>query len=92
MPLEDYDSGDPAFSRLADLLRGEWAACPFQQPLLDRVGDEEIAVVVYGSLLDGSLEWLERNVPALDGATPLDCLRTAAGARRLKECLLRFPR
>ncbi|MBN9519880.1 hypothetical protein J0H58_15365 [bacterium] len=40
---------------------------------------------------DGAPGWLDREVPARGQLTPRQCLLTAAGRRRLKECLLRMP-
>ncbi|MDR0434664.1 MAG: MbcA/ParS/Xre antitoxin family protein [Gracilibacteraceae bacterium] len=34
-----------------------------------------------------SLEWLDKKIPALNGGSPKNCLKTEEGLSKLKECL-----
>lgn len=93
VPLEDYYSGDGAFNAMARMFESSWVEDEFTTELLASVGgDRRLAVVIYGTLLSDSVDWLSRPVPALGGVTPASCLRTHRGKVRVKECLMRFPK
>lgn len=51
----------------------------------------DIAMACHHHLGDRALEWLDSIVPALDGLSPRECLKTKKLRRRLKECLWRMP-
>jgi hypothetical protein len=92
MPLEKYYAGDEAFAGLARAYADEWEKCNFKEELTAACnGDVAIAIVVFGHLSAHALTWLEDKVPALDGLTPKECMKTENGLKRLKECLLRMP-
>jgi hypothetical protein len=92
MPLEDYFHGDDGFHLFAVTCEHTWRKCPNQQRLLSAVvGNLDIAMACYHHLGDGAFEWLESAVPALDGLTPNECLKTEKLRNRLKECLWRMP-
>lgn len=93
MPLEKYYAGDQAFVGLARAYKTEWEKCNFKEELIAAVdGDIAIATVIFGTLGVQSVPWLEKLVPALDGTSPRQCLKSETGIKRLKECLLRMPR
>lgn len=78
---------------MARLLESDWVDNEFTADLLHKVGgDRRLAIVIYGTLFSDAIDWLARPIPALEGATPLNALKTEQGIRRVKECLMRFPR
>jgi hypothetical protein len=92
MPLEDYYSGDDGFHQFAITCESEWAKCPHQPRLLSAVqGDLDIAMACHYHLGEQVFHWLVSAVPALDGLTPSQCLKSQKHRRRLKECLWRMP-
>ena len=92
MSLEDYYAGDDAFRRFATACAPAWAGCTCRDALLREAGgDLDLAMALHYHLGDGAPGWLDREVPARGQLTPRQCLLTAAGRRRLKECLLRMP-
>ena len=93
MPLENFYSGDECWFEFAALFETQWAKCSFQRELLEKLGGaEDLAMVIYGTLLGTSMDWVEKEVPALEGLKPVDCLNSESGVRRLRTCLHRFPR
>jgi len=92
MTLERYYAGDKAFAGLVSAYESEWEKCTFKEELLAAVnGNASIAMVTYGRLRGNALKWLVGGVPALDGLSPKECIKTENGLKRLKECLLRMP-
>lgn len=91
MGLEDYYLGDRAFADFSAAFCTEWDAFPHKDDLLLLVsGDVQIARPIAfhcGSLYS---DWLRSKIPALDDITPLECLSTPSGIRRLKSCLMRM--
>ena len=59
--------------------------------LRQQLDDEELAKVVWATIGVTSVEWIYREVPALDNIKPIDCLCNEALIKRLKVCLLRMP-
>ena len=52
----------------------------------------DLAVVIYGKRgLKEGLWWIEREVPALEGVKPINCLNNPELLKRLRECLMRMP-
>ena len=92
MPIEDYYSGDLAFTNLASCYDIEWDKCQIKDQLIEIIKDHDLAKLIYGSFLDNSIEWLDTNVPALEGLTPKQCLESNRGILRLRECLMRHHR
>lgn len=91
--LENYYPGDDAWHRFAILFVDEWATCQFQNELLSALDDDkEIAMVIYGSVFEHALQWIDEPVPALNNLTPRECMKTEAGRKRLKTMLTRMPR
>ena len=91
--LENYYPGDANWHRFAILFVDEWSTCQFQNELLLAVdNDKEIAMVVYASVWQSALEWIDEPVPALGNITPGECMKTDNGRRRLRTMLMRMPR
>src|SRR5262245_825677 len=77
MPLEDFYAGDEGFHQFAVTCESASAKCLNPQRLLSAVcGNLDIATACYYHLGDGAFEWLESVVPALDGLTPSECMKT----------------
>ena len=92
MRLEDEYPGDEAFARFSKAFEQHWLAFAGKQALLEKLsGDVELARAVAGQCAESSLEWLDQEVPALGSMTPLECLATKSGMRRLRTCLMRMP-
>lgn len=77
--LEDSFPGDAAFSGLVDAFRGEWSDCSFRDELVEAVGDEGMAIVVFAAARDHALDWLHKPVPALEQRSPDSFLGTDRG-------------
>jgi len=92
MPLEDYYGGDDGFHELALACALEWPKCAWEVELLDAVGgDLDLAIVLHYHFGEKVFEALQAPVPALEGLTPAECLKSENGRRRLKEYLWRMP-
>ncbi len=93
MPLEEHYLGDENWYNFVSLFKLEWQKCPFKTELVEKLnGMEDLAMVLYGTCLNSSLNWVENKIPALDGLTPIECLKNDSGIKRLKTCLNRMPR
>ena len=94
MPLEDYYSGDKAFANLANTpdqeLDERFAAWPEREELLKLcANDHSLARVIFYHNLTHALEYMHTSIPSLEGLTPIECLKSATGTKRLKESLMR---
>ena len=84
---------DDSLKKLARNYDDEWESCEFKQDLLEAMKNHlDIAIVIYGTLLEASMSWISSSVPALGGLTPIQCLSTPSGIERLKQTLLSLPR
>ena len=92
--LHDTDSNqDDNFNNLARTYDTDWESCTFKQDLLKSLNNHlDIAIVIYGTLLDASMSWISTSVPALDDLSPIQCMNTPSGMKKLKQVLLSFPR
>ena len=89
--LENYYRGDADWQKFAALFVNEWSTCQFQNELLSALNnDEEIAMVIYGSVQQGALQWINKLIPALNNTTPLECMKTEDRRKRLKTMLMRM--
>jgi len=92
MPLEKYYSGDAAFSKYASAFDAEWATCDYRNELLTAFRNNiELAKPICYEFGRDYRDWMLRNIPALDGLRPVDCLDDPQLLNRLKEYLLRMP-
>ena len=92
MPLEDHYAGDEDFHRFATVCGAEWATCDCQAKLLENVGgDLDVAMAIHYHFLERAIGVLSEKIPALDGLTPNECMKSENGRRRLKEFLWRIP-
>lgn len=79
------------WKNLARALTEAWESNDTTQVLVEMLGDDELAVVVWACLGSQSVAWLSSNVPALDGARPIDLLSSEPGKDRLRWVLLSGP-
>lgn len=91
--LEQFYSGDAAWSSFATLFVNDFSRCIYKDELKKALGGhEELAAVIYGSFGETALQWISQSVPALSGLSPLECLESEAGLKRLRTMLMRMPR
>lgn len=77
--------------KFAHICQESFGECAFQEELIGKCGsNEDIAWAVFFHLRGDSLAWLDRNVPALDGAKPIDLIRAGA-TDPVRECLWSMP-
>ena len=96
MPLEQYYGGDKAFARFASTpdadLDAQLDAWVDKSTLIELCGgDELLARAVFHAASTDAIEYMSTSIPALDGLSPVECLKTDWGEKRLRECLLRTP-
>ena len=91
--IENYYSGEANWQKFAALFVDEWSTCQFQNELVSALdNDQEIAMVIYGSVQQNALQWIDKPIPALNNAAPRECMETEDGRKRLKTMLMRMPR
>jgi hypothetical protein len=82
---------DPRWDKFADVCSREFEHCDFQDQLIAECqGDVDIAWAVYFHLREDSLDWLRRQVPALDRETPITLLASGK-ADEVRHCLWSMP-
>ena len=91
MGLEQHYLGDEAFAKYSEALEGNWNAFPQRDELLNAVGSIDLARPIAFHCGAHFSEWLRAKIPALSNLTPLECLSSQDGIRRLKSCLMRMP-
>lgn len=90
--LENYYSGDENWDELEELALKEHRGVPEIAEISKRLGGNlGLACVIYATVGNGAIEWLERKIPALDNIRPLDCINDPLLIKRLREALMRFP-
>jgi hypothetical protein len=90
--LEKYYQGDDYWRRFAETFSANWERCNFKNELLVALrGHEDLAKVVFAAVGDSALTWINNPIPALDGLSPQECLRSEVLLKRLQVMLTRFP-
>ena len=91
--LERYYPGNEKWQKFAELFVDEWSTCKFQNELVSALdNNQEIAMVIYGSVQQNAMQWIDKSIPALNKATPRQCMEIEDGRKRLKTMLMRMPR
>ena len=90
MGLEEHYLGDQAFAEFSEAFEEEWKSFPQKEELLKIVGSIELARPVAFYCRSNFSQWLQAKIPAIDYMTPLECLSSSTGVRRLKSCLMRM--
>ncbi len=101
MPLEEHYSGDDAWAKFLSVHETQPMSGEKFQPesfsALGELSEHAISVLTVAVSLHGierTRGWLVRDIPALDGLTPLQCISQDASRElqmRIRECLMRFP-
>ncbi|MEM7158304.1 MAG: hypothetical protein AAF799_36025 [Myxococcota bacterium] len=86
-PLEQYFRGNDAWRSFVAAVDGGAPASPTLQRALG--DDVELARVVSFIIGPTAEEWITKQVPALDGLTPIECVATGK-TERLKTMLMRM--
>lgn len=90
--LAEHFPGEDAWRNFVVALASAWSECDFQARLLKELdGQRDIAIVAYALLGEDSLEWVDRQIPALGDCSPRNCLESERGLLRLKSALMRMP-
>lgn len=69
----------------------EWEVNEITSKLIDIIGDKDIAIVIWASLRNKSLAWIDSAVPILGGLKPIDMLQGEKEKDRLRWILLSGP-
>ncbi|MBF8149628.1 hypothetical protein ITJ86_06940 [Winogradskyella sp. F6397] len=89
--LEQYYKGQGSWERFLAIFGDDWTNSEFQKKLLSKVDNRiDFAKVIYYYIGETSLDWLDKNIPALDNLTPMECLKSERLINRLKVCLMRM--
>jgi hypothetical protein len=91
MRLDEHYLGDEAFAKYSAAFTDDWDAFPGKDELLNVVGSIDLARPIAFHCGSRFSEWLRAKIPALGNLTPLECLSSQTGIRRLKSCLMRMP-
>jgi hypothetical protein len=90
--LDKHYPGDRAWEAFAQATCPEWVSCGVQEELVATLaGDRALASAVHWRLQGSALDWLDKPIPALQGARPRDCLTTTQGILALRTLLMRMP-
>lgn len=91
--LENFFSGEKSWLKFVGAFNVEWERCSFKEQLITALGGhEDITKVVYSSVEEKALEWINATIPALGNISPRECLVSEGKVNRLKEMLMRMPR
>jgi hypothetical protein len=89
--LEQYFRGQSSWDKFIEVFDKNWKNSEFQKTLLLKVDNRiDLAKVIDYHIGETSLNWLDKNIPALDNLTPLECLKSEKIINRLKVCLMRM--
>ena len=89
--LEQYFRGQSSWDKFIEVFDKNWKNSEFQKTLLLKVDNRiDLAKVIDYHIGETSLNWLDKNIPALDNLTPLECLKSEKLINRLKVCLMRM--
>jgi len=90
--LEKYYPGDDDWNEYVIHFNDDWNESDIQLRLLNKLGNQQdLAKVISGKVGAEALNWVSKNIPALDGLTPIECLADDALVKRLKTALMRMP-
>lgn len=96
--LEQYYSGDEAWYKFVAIAKDAINTADFNtnkdtlELLKEKLSpQEDIAYVAYYFFYNDSINWAERQIPALDYLQPIACLDSKTLTQRLREALLRTP-
>ncbi|MBA6157373.1 hypothetical protein H3Z83_12720 [Tenacibaculum sp. S7007] len=89
--LEQYYKGQKSWEIFIEVFDYNWKNSEFQKTLLSKLDNRiDLAKAIDYIIGETSLSWLNKNIPALDNLTPLECLKSEKLINRLKVCLMRM--
>lgn len=89
--LEKYYPGDDAWHNFVQVFSSAWSDCNCQDEMTQKLnGQRDIAMVIYGINRSGWATWIDLHIPALDGASPVECVADPMLVRRLRTMLMRL--
>lgn len=84
--------GDERWNAFVESCGVGWDQYDGKTALMSKLQDEDIAVVLNHILGNNALDWLQSQVPALNGMTPLDVLANGhKGKIVIRSLLMRMP-
>ncbi|MFS2223465.1 hypothetical protein [Pantoea sp. B65] len=90
--LEHHYAGDEKWKSYADFYAEDYLDDNARLLAEKLEGHLDLAIIIYGKRgLKEGLWWIEREVPALEGVKPVDCLNDPELLKRLRECVMRMP-
>lgn len=87
--LEQYYPGEEDWIQFSDLYKNIPHA-EISKELESIFKDRAVAIVIAGILGNSSLEWINKQIPALDNLRPLDCVDDPKLQKRLRTMLMRM--
>lgn len=98
MPLEDHYLGDAAWRKFAEIHKTNSRSGDPWEPAIARdldvsskAGKEVLLVALSIIGKDRLSDWFTSEIPALDDATPEQCIRDKTLVNRIRVCLMRYP-
>ncbi|EDM25282.1 hypothetical protein LNTAR_24923 [Lentisphaera araneosa HTCC2155] len=92
MSLDNHYLGDSSFEAYSKCFTKEWDNYNHKEDLLKLVNNNiDIARPIAYHFRDSYKKWMESQAPVLDMQTPLECMKTENGIKKLKTSLQRFP-
>ncbi|WP_144436640.1 DUF2384 domain-containing protein [Lysobacter antibioticus] len=85
--MSDRDDWD----RFVAAIATEWVDNPTTRKILQLTSDKDLAMAIWACLRSQSLEWMQRAVPVLDGARPIDMLSSESAKDKLRWVLISNP-
>ena len=87
--IENYYINDEAWENFAKICKN--IETKHTKELLTLLNNDiKLVNVIEYRVLENSLDWITRNIPALNNLRPIDCVNDDNLLKRLKECLLRM--
>jgi hypothetical protein len=89
--LEHHYAGDEKWKSYSDFYAEDYLDNNARLLSEKLDGHLDLAVIIYGKRgIKEALWWIEREVPALEGIKPVDCLKNPELLKRLRECVMRM--
>ncbi|MDN7881330.1 hypothetical protein [Burkholderia aenigmatica] len=90
--LEQYYGGDESWEQFSSLFAKYIDLPEVKELATDLNGHIDLAYTIYWVAgPESAKEWIDSNVPALDGIRPVDCVNDPELVKRLRVCLMRMP-
>jgi hypothetical protein len=87
--LENHYAGDEAWNEFLKTYRDNCPAVQIDDDLRLKLADSEVSSVLTCMMGDRALRWIQKQVPALDGLTAVECIEKGL-VNRLREAIMRM--